>query len=404
MSTDTQRLKVLSAGIFSLILMLGIGRFAYTPLLPVMQQQQVLGIAEGGWLAAINYGGYLCGAILAAMIGDLVVKDRLYRGSLVLALLTTVGMGLTENIWLWAVLRFFAGLASAGGLLIGSGLILNWLIRHGHRSELGIHISGMGLGISLCALAVELMSPWFDWRGQWLLFSLIGGLILIPAWRWLPSPDRSQLNHNGPQMQDNPPGRLFLRLFMAAYFCAGVGYAVSATFIVAIVEQLPGQAGNGALAFIVVGVAAAPACILWDLIARRIGNINALSSAYLLQILSLLLPVMIPGLSTSLIGAALFGATFIGIVSLVLTMAGRYYPSRPARMMGVMTISYGIAQIIAPALTGLLAEHYGSYDAAIWLAIIMMAAGSLLTLPLGILERRKRQPRGTSTAALRATT
>ena len=30
--------------------------------------------------------------------------------------------------------------------------------------------------------------------------------------------------------------------------------------------------GNGALIFLVIGVAAAPACILWDLIARRSGE------------------------------------------------------------------------------------------------------------------------------------
>jgi hypothetical protein len=43
------------------------------------------------------------------------------------------------------------------------------------------------------------------------------------------------------------------------------------------------------------------------------------------------------------------------MVSLVLTMAGRYYPTRPAKMMGKMTLSYGAAQIIGPAITGWLA-------------------------------------------------
>jgi hypothetical protein len=44
-------------------------------------------------------------------------------------------------------------------------------------------------------------------------------------------------------MEDRPPSALFMRIFMAAYFCAGVGYVVSATFIVAIVDRLPGLAG-----------------------------------------------------------------------------------------------------------------------------------------------------------------
>jgi len=390
MSHAKQRLKVLSAGILSLVLMLGIARFAYTPLLPLMQQQTDLGLVAGGWLAAINYIGYLGGAVLAAMISDLQLKDRLYRIGLILAVLTTVGMGLTENIWLWSLLRLVAGFSSAGGLLIGSGLVLHWLMRHGYRSELGIHISGMGIGIAFCALAVEAMSQFFDWRTQWWLFSLAGLLLLIPAWRWLPPPGNSQLTTSGQPLRDQPPGAGFMRLFMLAYFCAGVGYAISATFIVAIVEQLPGQSGMGNWAFVVVGLSAAPATIVWDRVARRIGYINALIAVYLLQVIGLYLPLALPGLFSSLLGAALFGATALGIVSLVLAMAGRYYPTRPAKMMGTMTIAYGIAQISAPAITGLIASHSGSYASGLWLAIGMMLLGSLLLLRL-----KAQQPSGT---------
>ncbi|MCG8099459.1 MAG: YbfB/YjiJ family MFS transporter, partial [Candidatus Thiodiazotropha taylori] len=151
MNPKTERLKILVAGILSLILTLGIARFAYTPLLPIMQQQAGLGISEAGWLASINYIGYLSGAIIAALISDLMLKDRLYRIGLIVAVVTTIGMGMTENFWIWSMLRFFAGLSSAAGLLLGSGLILNWLIRHDHRSELGIHFSGLGAGIAICA-------------------------------------------------------------------------------------------------------------------------------------------------------------------------------------------------------------------------------------------------------------
>lgn len=389
MSEEAQRLKVLIAGILSLILLLGIARFAYTPLLPLMQQQAGLGISQGGWLAAINYCGYLGGALIASMISDLVIKDRLYRIGLIVAVLTTVGMGLTENLWLWAVLRFFAGLSSAAGLLLGSGLILNWLIRHDHRSELGIHFSGLGLGIAVAAVSVELMTHYFDWREQWFLFTGLGVLLMIPAWAWLPPPDTSAITRGGDAMLDNPPSKAFLRLFMAAYFCAGVGYVVSATFIVAIVNELPDMEGKGSWTFMVLGLAAAPACIIWDLIARRIGDLNALLAAFILQIVGILLPVIIPGLLFSFLGAALFGGTFIGIVSLVLTMAGRYYPTRPAKMMGKMTITYGIAQILAPAVTGLIAERSGSYGDGLYLAAVMMAVGTVLIYQLRSLERRE---------------
>jgi MFS family permease len=97
---------------------------------------------------------------------------------------------------------------------------------------------------------------------------------------------------------------------------------------------------------------------------------------------------MADGLVAALAGALLFGGTFIGMVSLVLTMAGRYYPTRPAKMMGKMTLSYGAAQIIAPAVTGWLAGSLGSYAAGLYLAAAVMAVGTLLLLMLKFVERR----------------
>lgn len=387
MSTQNTRFKVLSSGIFSLILLLGIARFSYTPMLPLMQQQAGLGISDGGWLASINYMGYLCGALIASVINNMVVKDRLYRIGLILALISTAGMGFTENFWIWSAFRFLAGLCSAAGLILGSGLIMNWLIRHDHKPELGIHFSGLGLGIVFCTLAIEVMSIHFNWREQWFLLTIFGMLLLLPAWLWLPRPEITTTTHSGNKMIDKPPSQTFIRVLMAAYFCAGVGYVVSATFIVAIVESLPGLEGKGNWTFIVLGAAAAPACIFWDLVARRVGDFNALISAYLLQTIGILLPVIEPSLTLSLIGAFLFGGTFIGIVSLVLTMAGRYYPTRPAKMMGKVTIFYGMAQIITPAITGILAQSSGNYNFGLYLAAVIMIVGSILMWILKKLDK-----------------
>jgi predicted MFS family arabinose efflux permease len=395
-SEQTERIKVLSAGIFSLILALGVARFAYTPLLPLMQHQAGLGVAAAGWLAAINYAGYLSGALIATLISDMVLKDRLYRIGMILAIVSTAMMGLTTDFTVWALSRYVAGLSSAAGLLLGSGLILNWLIRHNHRSELGLHFAGIGLGIACSAAAVSLMSQWLNWSEQWFALTLMGCLLLIPALRWLPPPDRSIVTRSGHKMEDAPPSALFMRLFMFAYFCAGIGYVVSATFIVAIIDHMPGLAGNGTLVFFIIGVAAAPSCIVWDLIARRVGKLNALISASVLQIIGIMLPVLAGGLIAALAGAILFGGTVMGIVSLVLTMAGHYYPTRPAKMMGKMTLSYGAAQIIGPAITGWLATRLGSYTAGLYLAGGIMVAGTVILLMLKAVEKREtpmvRQP------------
>ncbi len=374
--------KVLLAGIASLILTLGIARFSYTPLLPIMQNEAGLSDAAGGWLAAFNYVGYMCGALIAASINSLHLKDTLYRIGLILALVTTAGMALSESIWLWAFMRFFAGLSSAGGLLIGSGLILNWLIRHNHRMELGIHFSGIGFGIVVSAVAVDAMANSFSWDDQWLILTGLGLLLAIPAWFWLPRPSSLPITTSGEALKDSPPDGRWMGLLIASYFCAGFGYVISATFLVVIVEKLPNLQGNGELVWLVVGIAAAPACYLWDRIARVMGVLQALLLAFALQIVGIIIPAINDSLVAVTLSAALYGGTFIGIVSLMLTMVGKFYPTKPAKPMGRLTLSYGVAQIAAPALAGNLAETTGSYNGSLYIAAAIMAIGMIFLVIL----------------------
>src|SRR5690606_16057849 len=183
-----QRYRVIFAGIAALILTVGLARFAYTPLLPVMRQEAGLSLLAGGWLATLNYGGYLAGLLVASWPGGLRLKFQIYRAGLMIAVVSTAAMGMTDSLPLWALLRFVAGFSSIAGLVLASGLILDWLNRHGHRPELGLHFSGLGLGIAVSAVAVAAMAglPW-DW--QWVGLGLLGVVFFIPAWWWLPRPD-----------------------------------------------------------------------------------------------------------------------------------------------------------------------------------------------------------------------
>lgn len=393
MNFRVQRVKVMLAGIFSMIVTIGVARFAYTPLLPVMQADTWLDDASGGWLATINYAGYMVGAILAASISDLRVKDKLYRLYLVLAVVTTVAMAWTENAVLWALLRFISGVSSSGGMLLAAGLVLNWLMRHEFRGELGIHFAGAGVGIIFAGLMVELMLGLSQsWDQQWLWFALAAAVLSIPAWRWMPVPDVRPMTVSGQVMEDRPPSPLFMKVLMLAYFCAGYGYVISATFIVDIVEQQPLLEGMGAWTFVIVGLAAMPAVILWDRVARRLGYLRALMLAYSVQVLGIVLPAVSDSMISAVLSAVLYGGTFLGCVSLVLTMAGRFYPTKPAKLMGKMTLSYGVAQIVAPALTGILAQQQGNYDLGLWLAGGFVAFGALLMLGLIMLEQKQPHP------------
>lgn len=382
------RIKILTAGVVSLILLMGVARFSYTPLLPLMQQQTSLSISQGAWLASINYLGYFTGVLITASISNMMLKDTLYRLGIIVAIASTAGMALSENIWLWAGMRYLAGLSTTAGMLLSSGLILNWLIRNNYRSELGIHFAGAGLGIALCGYMISVLTPLFDWREQWFALSILGIALAIPAWRWLPRPTDSHMMKSGEALIDRPPSPLYLRLFMAAYFCAGVGYVVSATFIVAIIDQQNPASNNGSMVFIALGLAAAPSCIAWDLIARKTGDLYALMLACSLQTVGIILPVLHNSTAAAYIGAILFGGTFMGVVSLVLTNAGKLYPAHPSKMMGKMTISYGIAQIAAPAITGYIASLSGDYRDGLIMAAIVMAIGTILIACLIYVEKK----------------
>ena len=381
-SQDTARIRILTGGIFSLILAMGIARFSYTPLLPLMQRQAGLGLGEGGLLAAINYVGYLTGAVVASVITSQQLKTRLYIAGIALCIVTTVMMGLTTNVWIWGLSRYLAGVGTAACMLIGSGLILNWLIRNQHRSELGIHFSGVGIGIAVASAAVALMTPTLDWHQQWYAFAAIGVLVAIPALVWMPDAGAIGTAAKAALPIGKMPDAWFLRIFMAAYFCAGVGYVISATFIVSIIDGLPSMKGQGAFVFLLIGLAGAPSCLLWDLIARRTGDLNAVILASGLQMLGIILPIWPGGLLAAIAGSICFGATVMGLVSLVLTMAGRFQPDHPAKMLGKMSIAYGSGQIIGPALAGWLARSSGGYTGGLYMASGVMLVGTILLLIL----------------------
>ncbi|PZP32047.1 MAG: MFS transporter [Roseateles depolymerans] len=379
--------QVLAGGICALVLTLGLARFAYTPLLPLMHAQAGLGVADGGLLAAINYAGYMSGAFLAAWIEHPRWRQRLYVWALPLSLLITALMGAGDSFALWAASRFFGGLCGAAGMLLGSGLVLGWLMRAGHRPELGLYFIGLGLGIVVSALgAMGMSAGGLGWAGQWVGFALIGLLFLLPAWWWRPPvPPPAP-----PVSAAAGPGRRWLALMLAAYFCAGWGFVINATFTVAIVERQPLLAGQGPWAWLLVGLAATPAVFLWDRVARRCGDLGALLIAFALQTVGVLLPALSGGLLAALAGALLYGATFIGIVSLTLASVGRRSPGNPGKAMARLTLSYGAAQVSAPVLAGRMVEASGSFDAALWLT------GGVLLLGMTALAAARRVERARS--------
>ncbi len=379
--------RVYLAGICSLIVTVGVARFSYTPLLPIMQAETGLTDAGGGWLATANYMGYMLGVLLSASMNNLHYKYILHQTYLILSVITSVAMIFTTDIYLWSFFRLLAGICASGGMIIASGLILKWLVLHKHRAELGIHFLGVGISIIFTALVVEaLLQVSADWKQQWLFFAAIAAVFAVPAWLWIPHPEAG--NHRAAiKIKDKPPSKIFSRIMLLAYFCAGYGYVVSATFIVDIVEGFEALQGKGPLAFVIMGIAAMPAALFWDRVARKVGYLKALLGTYGLQIFGIMIPALSDSLLLILLSTLIFGGTFVACVSLILTMAGQFYPSNPAKFMGKMTLAYGVAQILAPVCTGYLAEALGNYSVGLYISTAVMLIGFSLIIVLVYLQK-----------------
>lgn len=375
--------QVIMGGVCGLVLTIGLARFAFTPLLPLMQMQTGLTDAAAGGLAAINYAGYISGALAVAWIDDVRWRYRLYGLGLWMALLTTAAMALTTWMPAWGLSRFLGGLCGASGMLLGSGLVLGWLMQQGRRPELGLYFIGIGLGVVVSALGAWFLSFfWSDWSSQWLAFSVIGLVFFVPAWVWRP-PVPVVSAASAVEASGSLVSRRWMLTMAGSYFAAGWGFVISATFTVAIVEREPALAGQGALAWALVGLAAMPAVFVWDKVARRLGDARALLLAFGLQTVAVVLPAVSGSLAAALLGAMGYGATFIGIVSLTLALVGRRAPQNPGKAMARLTLSYGAAQMVAPVVAGAMAQATGTFKGALWLTAMVMLLGMVLlaTLP-----------------------
>ncbi|WP_170317754.1 YbfB/YjiJ family MFS transporter [Paroceanicella profunda] len=373
-------IAVMAGGICAQMLCLGMARFAFTPLLPLMEAQAGLSIRDGGILGAMIYAGYMTGVLSLALLRGPRLRYAMYRAGLVIAVLSTAAMALTTDVLLWGVLRFLGGACGAAAMLLASEFLLGWLLRNGRRPDLGWHFAGLGLGVVLSGSAALAMAGRLDWDSQWLVLAGIGLLLLPPAWVLVPRPEGPA--RGGPAVarpsrgeEPPPPGRAWFVAFGLSYLAAAWGYAVCATFAVAIVAGSGGGLGQGATAWIMIGIAASAGAVLGSWVAQRVGAFATLAGAFVAQILAVGLLLLPAQSGASLPAAALFGATFIAIVSISLTLVGLRVPDNAGRVMARLTLCYGVGQVLGPAVTGVLTEAAGSYAPALIVSMLVLLAG-----------------------------
>jgi Uncharacterised MFS-type transporter YbfB len=115
---------VVSQGAAALAVGMGVGRFVYTPILPLMEHQAGLSASMGSSLATANYVGYFIGALIGILV-PAVARSRLaLRVSLLVVVVTLALMPLTRDAGAWLGLRLIAGIASALLFVIASSAML----------------------------------------------------------------------------------------------------------------------------------------------------------------------------------------------------------------------------------------------------------------------------------------
>ena len=180
MSQAPSPARLACAGLISLAVGMGFGRFVYTPILPVMAAALHLTKAETGWIASANFAGYLAGALLAAAPGFKGSARRWMLLALFASGLTTLAMAAASTSIAFAAIRFLGGVASAFVLVFASTAVLERLARLGQPQWSALHFAGVGLGIAASAVLVAgLGAAGLDWRMLWAAsgaLSLLGAL------------------------------------------------------------------------------------------------------------------------------------------------------------------------------------------------------------------------------------
>ena len=385
--------------ITALAVAMGIGRFAFTPILPLMIQEGTVHLAQTAWLSSSNYIGYLVGALS-------LLKSKRHPLFVVLGLslvtLTTWLASLSSFGWL-LVLRFLAGVASAWVLVSISAFAINWLKSRQVASS-GLIYTGVGIGITLTGLicsyfifqsatatiaAQSSFSPLSSRLWQYLgVIALLATLLVTFLLAKINSQFAStaaastaaaetsltKATHTNPTASITP-AKLKLANVLTAYGLFGFGYILPATFLPQIAKQwLSGQ--SYLLIWPFFGLAAALSVVLSQGLQRRFDNVSLLGVWRVSQIImavGTLLPALWQSLAGLMLSALMVGGTFM-----VVTMAGlqvaasqvTHYPKY--NLSALMTASFAFGQLIGP-LTALVATGKN-----IWLALLPVSAIVLL--------------------------
>ncbi len=386
------------AGALALATAMGIGRFAFTPLLPMMLADGVVDLPGASWLASANYLGYLVGALLctfqpliwARLKGLPVVTATTWlRAGLVATCVLTLGMALhVPALWPW--LRFAAGVASAFVFVFTSGWCAAQLAER-HASHLGgVMFTGPGAGIALSGILASGMVV-LHWKAAagWLIFGLLACVLTACVWRIINSQKTVAARVNFESSMAQVPiqaqaqtipvvSRWQMSWLAIAYGLDGLGYIITATFLPVIARQaMPGSAWLD-LFWPLFGLAVIAGALLSTRVSLKGDLRYLLAAGYMMQAVGVIITVWLPTPLGFALGSLMLGLPFTAITFFALQEVRRLKPHSTASYMGLLTAVYGAGQIAGPPLAAVLLSRSATVGQGFNLALEIAASALVL--------------------------
>jgi predicted MFS family arabinose efflux permease len=370
--------RIITAGLIALATAMGIGRFAFTPLLPMMLHDQIISLSDASWLASANYIGYLVGALFCTFV-PFSKPTVVIRIGLVSTFLLTFGMAAPWDAC-WPYLRFTAGVASALVFVYTSGWCLAQVALRGHASLGALIYMGPGAGIVLTGIAASVMVA-NDWRSAsgWLTFGILALGLTVLIWPVLNGRNTLLPQVSTHLAHTNTAGKHSsgeVTLLAFAYGIAGFGYIITATFLPVIARQVLAGSAWLDLFWPILGCGV----IVGALLASRMHQVRDLRRmlivCYLVQAIGVAMSQILPSLLGFALGSLLVGLPFTAITYFAMQEARRIRPQHVASTIGLLTALYGLGQILGPPLAGYMISHAATASAGFEVALDI-AAGSL---------------------------
>jgi predicted MFS family arabinose efflux permease len=364
---------VAAAGLAALAVAMGIGRFAFTPILPMMQEDAGVSVAAGGWLASANYVGYLIGALTATRVR--LSAPVALRGALLATGLATLAMGVTDSFALWLALRASAGVASAWVLIRVSAWSLERLASARRPALNGTVFAGVGVGIAFAGAAcLVLMHLHARAASAWLVLGGAALILTVLTWPvFTDGADRASSATFATRRARHPDA---VRLVLC-YGAYGFGYIIPATFLPVMARREIADPAVFGWAWPIFGVAAALSPVVAVHGTVNGGNRRVWVWSHIVMAVGVALPAVWSGMLPIVLAALAVGGTFVVITLVGMQEARRILgPADAPPLMAAMTAAFGAGQILGPLSVSAVAAAGGGFTPALLLATAVLAVSA----------------------------